>query len=575
MARLIVIKGADEGKQFELNESVHSVGRDSSNTVRLHDTEASRRHAEFRELNGQYRLADLGSANGTFVNNQPIKEIELRSGDHVRIGQSILVFSAGRPDNPSPSDLADRISMISRQDIEIPSAIIKTMSEGEGSRILAHPDQAGTPWLKSALANLSVMYETSQAVSHILDLDQLLERIMDLIFRSIEADRGCIMLHDQSTENFEPKALRWREPAGSEEKIAISRTIMDYVLRERQGVLVSDAASDSRFHAGQSIVRFGIREAICVPMKGRHETLGVIYLDTRTTTREAMNRNAPTSKFTEDHLALMIAIGHQAALAVEETRYHHAMVQAERLAAIGQTIAALSHHIKNILQGLRSGSDILKMGISSKDDDMLQKGWRLVEKGQGKIYDLVMDMLSYSKEREPSVEETDLNVIAQEVVELMEGRAKDINARLEARLDPALPTIQVDPEGLHRALLNIVGNALDAVEGRKQPQVAVAVSADPQEGWVRIAVLDNGMGIAPEKMNDIFKPFVSTKGAKGTGLGLAVSRKIMREHGGDIEVESLPGKGSKFILRLPRKSPLVVESTSTIMDIGIRPPDED
>lgn len=575
MARLIVIKGADEGKQFELTDSVHSIGRDATNGMRLHDTEASRRHAEFRENNGHYRLADLGSANGTFVNNQPIKEIELRSGDHVRIGQSILVFSAGRPDNSSPSDLADRISMISRQDIEIPSAIVKTMSEGEGSRILAHPDQAGTPWLKSALANLSVMYETSQAVSHILDLDQLLERIMDLIFRSIEADRGCIMLHDSAAENFEPKALRWREPAGSEEKIAISRTIMDYVLRERQGVLVSDAASDSRFHAGQSIVRFGIREAICVPMKGRHETLGVIYLDTRTTTREAMNRQAPTSKFTDDHLALMIAIGHQAALAVEETRYHHAMVQAERLAAIGQTIAALSHHIKNILQGLRSGSDILKMGITSKDDDLLHKGWRLVEKGQGKIYDLVMDMLSYSKEREPSVEETDLNVIAQEVVELMEGRAKDMHATLEARLDPALPKIYVDPEGLHRALLNIVGNALDAVEGRKQPQVAVAVSVDPQEGWVRIAVLDNGMGIAPEKMNDIFKPFVSTKGAKGTGLGLAVSRKIMREHGGDIEVESLAGKGSKFILRLPRKSPLVVDSTSTIMDLGIAPPDEE
>ena len=91
------------------------------------------------------------------------------------------------------------------------------------------------------------------------------------------------------------------------------------------------------------------------------------------------------------------------------------MVQAERLAAIGQTIAALSHHIKNILQGLRSGSEILKMGLKDKNDKLLQQGWSIVEKNQGKIYDLVMDMLSYSKEREPAIEITDLNQMVRDV----------------------------------------------------------------------------------------------------------------------------------------------------------------
>ncbi len=129
-------------------------------------------------------------------------------------------------------------------------------------------------------------------------------------------------------------------------------------------------------------------------------------------------------KFTEDHLALAIAVAHQAALAVEETRYHHAMVQAERLAAIGQTIAALSHHIKNILQGLRSGSDIIKMGLKEKNDDLIQQGWRIAEKNQGKIYDLVMDMLSYSKDRVPAVETTDLNDVVREVVELLAPRPR-------------------------------------------------------------------------------------------------------------------------------------------------------
>ncbi len=562
MPRLIVIKGADEGKQFELEGSAVGIGRDASNRVRLHDTEVSRRHAELRLIGDGYQLFDIGSANGTAVNGQPVQDAVLQSGDHIEIGQTTLVYSAGRAEGQATSDLAEHISLISRHDLELPSAIIKTIGEGEGSRILAQPEQAGTPWLKGALANLSVMYETIQAVSHILDLDQLLERIMELIFRSIEADRGCIMLKNPDGGQFEPKAVRRRHGLDAQEKIAVSRTVMEYVLREKQGVLVSDAAHDSRFLSGQSIVRFGIREVICVPMKGRHETLGVLYLDTRNSARDLIEQNA-TGKFTEDHLALAIAIAHQAALAVEETRYHHAMVQAERLAAIGQTIAALSHHIKNILQGLRSGSDILRMGLTDKDDAMLQKGWRIVEKNQGKIYDLVMDMLTYSKEREPAIEETDLNQIVRDVVELMKGRAEEVGARLEARPDEQLPIAQADPDGIHRALLNIVGNALDAVEERKNGQVIVGSSLEADGAWVRLVVADNGVGIPPQKVGEIFRPFVSTKGAKGTGLGLAVSRKILREHGGDIVVQSQPGKGSKFILRLPLKSPLSAEASVT------------
>lgn len=555
MHRVIVIKGANEGKQFELTEAMYSIGRDGTNELRLTDTEVSRRHAELRQAGRRYRLVDVGSANGTFVNNQPVKDVELRSGDHIRVGQSIMVYTAPS-EAQARGDLTDRIRMIGRDDVELASAIVRTIGETEGSRILSRPDQVGTPWLKNALANLGIMYETIQAVSHILDIDQLLERIMDLIFKSIDADRGCIMIRNANSGSFEPKAVRWRDPVGNEEKIALSRTIMEHVLKEKQGVLVSDAAQDSRFNTGQSIVRFGIQEAICVPMKGRHETLGVIYLDTRTTAKEVIARASPTGKFSEDHLALAIAIGHQAALALEETRYHQAMVQAERLAAVGQTIAALSHSIKNMLQGLRSGSEILKMGIKEKDDALLGKGWKIFDKSQAKIVNLVMDMLSYSKEREPAIEDTDLNALIQEVVDLMEARAKEMKATLVARPDGKLPKVPCDPDGIHKVLMNIVGNALDAVEERKQPQVAVSTLPDPVEGWVRIEILDNGMGIPPEKLNQLFRPFVSTKGARGTGLGLAVSRKILREHGGDIEVRSQAGKGSKFILRLPLKSPV-------------------
>jgi len=566
--RLLVIKGADEGKQFELSDRVVSIGRDASSRIRLHDTEVSRRHAEIRHHDGTYMILDVGSANGTFVNNEKVQDCVLQGGDQVMLGQTTMVYSLGRAEKAEAAeDLADKIRMITRSDVELASAIIRQVSDTEGSRILAQADKASSLWLK---ANLTIMYEVSQAVSHILDIDELLARLLELVFRSINADRGCAMLSNPDTGRMEPRALKLRKETEDKEQFALSRTIMDYVLRERQGVLVSDARQDERFNTGQSIVRFGIREVICVPMKGRHETLGVLYLDTYSTPGEMAKRVSGLGKFTEDHLALASAVAHQAALALEETHYHQAMLQGERLAAIGQTIASLSHHIKNILQGLRSGNDIIKMGLRDHNETLIQQGWRITEKNQGKIYELVLDMLSYSKERIPAVEATDLNQVVKDVVELIENRAKEMGVKLEVHCADGLPVIHVDPEGLHRAVLNIVSNALDAVDGEEGGHVKVATQP-MEDACVGIVVADNGSGIPAGKLTEIFKPFVSTKGARGTGLGLAVSRKIMREHGGDIDVESQEGKGSRFTLRLPIRSPFSQDPQQTVGEFTLPP----
>jgi signal transduction histidine kinase len=156
----------------------------------------------------------------------------------------------------------------------------------------------------------------------------------------------------------------------------------------------------------------------------------------------------------------------------------------------------------------------------------------------------------------------------------MQGRAQARGVRLESRLGQ-LPRCQVDPEGLHRALLNIVSNAFDAVEEKQGAHVAVGTVLEAGGAWVRVLVLDNGTGIPTEVLADLFKPFLSTKGARGTGLGLAVSRKILREHGGDILVKSAEGKGSHFILRFPVKSTLGPDVTNTVTSGMMRLPDDE
>src|SRR5262249_36870069 len=234
----------------------------NSNAIRLHDTEVSRRHAELRQEEESYRVTDLGSANGTFVNGQLIDQAMLHSGDRLQLGQTIMLFSEGTAN--TKRDLTARVDLLSRSSPEDRSAILKSIPSGEGSRVLMKPDVAAG-WLRERLASLSVMYRTTQAISHILDTDALLPQILELVFESIGADRGAILLLDENGQ-LGPKAVRWREPVDSDERMTISRTIVDYVLEQGQGVITTDAPADKRFGPAQSIVDFHIREAICVPI---------------------------------------------------------------------------------------------------------------------------------------------------------------------------------------------------------------------------------------------------------------------------------------------------------------------
>jgi len=269
------------------------------------------------------------------------------------------------------------------------------------------------------------------------------------------------------------------------------------------------------------------------------------------------------NKFTEDHLKLMIAIAHQAALAVEDTRYYSAMVQAERLAAVGQTIATLSHHIKNILQGIRGGSYLIEMGLEEHDESIVGKGWTIVEKNQNKISKLVMDMLTYSKEREPDLNNANANQVVSDVVELLQTRAKAEEIDLQWVPQQEMPEMIFDPEGIHRAVLNVVTNAIDAVAGNEQTRrVEVRTTHLADRELLRITIDDNGPGIPPEQLEHLFSPFVSSKRGRGTGLGLAVSQKILNEHGGRILVDSTPGKGSRFTLEMPATLPPSASQTT-------------
>jgi len=579
VASLFVIRGRDQGTRFQLEETVHTVGRTQGNSVRLHDTEVSRSHAELIRRGDAYVLRDLSSSNGTFVNGQPATEQELVSGDQLQFGRSLILYTGFLEE--SSEDIADKVDIVPHANDDDASQIVAALSHSEGSDwLLPEADGSSSPWIARARSNLQIMYRTALAVSHTMDIDQLLARIMEMIFEWVDADRGCIMLKDIETDKLVPKVRRHRRGVRSDEKISISKTILDYVVQHNEGVLTSDARDDKRWDPAKSIVKMGVREAICVPMQGRYHVVGVIYIDTSITPQRMMTNDGKANQFTEEHLRLMIAIAHQAALAVEDTSYYKAMVQAERLAAVGQTIASLSHHIKNILQGVRGGSYLIELGLgdlvkatdagsgegetdegdidkekAKKSVDMIRKGWKIVERNQDRISALTMDMLTYSKEREPEPEPSDWNAVAAEVVQLQRTRAEELGVKIVWQPAVEMPTLMFDPEAIHRAMLNVMTNAIDACDGVDQGQVTVRAEYSAEEKVARLFIEDNGPGIAPDELEVIFNVFVSRKGGRGTGLGLPVSRKILEEHGGLILVESQPGQGSRFTLELPSGQP--------------------
>jgi signal transduction histidine kinase len=566
---LFVIYGRDQGNRFELDEQLVTIGRVSNNTIQLHDTEVSRTHAQLRQQEEGYFLRDLDSSNGTFVNGRRLVEHELSSGDQLQLGSTVLLYTGVTGSHFE--DLADKINIVAPHSESEGSRIVHTVTQSEGSQLLGPiSDESVSPWLARARSNLEIMYRTALAVSHTLDIDELLARIMDMIFEWVDADRGCIMLKDEESGDLIPKVRRHRRSLKSDDRITISKTILDYVVDHNEGVLTSDAREDDRWDPAQSIVKLGVREAICVPMQGRYHVVGAIYIDT-SVKPEKLLQQGDSNQFTQEHLKLMIAIAHQAALAVEDTSYYKAMVQAERLAAVGQTIATLSHHIKNILQGVRGGSYLIEVGLkdhasalkesqvdleaAEQSIETMRKGWGIVEKNQERISTLVMDMLTFSKDREPEPEPANLNDVVSDVVELVQVRAGNERVYLSWKADPEMPVLLFDPEGMHRAILNVVSNAVDACQDLGESRVDIETRYDPAQAMAFIRVADNGSGIEKNDLEKIFTVFVSHKGGRGTGLGLPVSQKILQEHSGQIRVESNTGAGSIFTLELPATTP--------------------
>lgn len=224
----------------------------------------------------------------------------------------------------------------------------------------------------------------------------------------------------------------------------------------------------------------------------------------------------------------------------------------QRMAEAGQAAMNLSHGIKNILQAVSTGIDVVDQGFETGQVDQARRGWQILKRNLAQVQKLVLDMLKFSKDQPLNLQPCQINRLMETVLELVHPTAFERSVSVTSRPDERLGLVLLDPDRMQDVLLNLLLNAVEAVEPGAG-QVTVATEAEVERRQLVIRVSDNGPGI--EDTEAIFKPFHSSKGKIGTGLGLPIARKIVEDHGGRIEVRSLLDEGTHFIVILPWREP--------------------
>jgi two-component system NtrC family sensor kinase len=541
---LLVIKGPDEGRIYLLEDDEVIIGRDQACQVCFEDRTLSRQHARILVNGDNLTVEDLGSVNGVLVNGVRLNKSDLKVEDRLTLGKVEVIVRPATDDIPKVEKLPQPLSSAEEPTLlhQPDDQQVFQPSDSEPAAVMNITQTLSSSMLMDLLGrshlSLGAMYRVTRLASSIFDLDVLLNKILDQTFATVRAERGFVLLIDPNTDQLELKSSRWQKKEGLDHKVSISQNIISHVLEKKESVLIADAMSDSKFGLAESVVLHQIRSAMCSPLRGRTRIVGIIHVDT-----------TGAGAFSQEDLMLLDAIGNAAGIAVENAQLYKDKIQNERLAAMGQAISGLSHYIKNIVAAMDTSHAMVEKALAAEDLNVINRVWKILRRSNQRISNLVLDMLAYSKERKPDIQPCHINEVCKEAAELCHDRIKTKHGKLQLDLDPHLPRILADSQGIHRCLLNLLTNAIDALD---EEGGEVKISTQKQgDKEVLVTIDDNGAGIPENICKRIFDVFFSTKGSQGTGLGLAVTKKIIEEHGGSIEVQSSEDQGTKFFIRLP------------------------
>ncbi|MEQ8168216.1 MAG: GAF domain-containing sensor histidine kinase [Candidatus Eremiobacterota bacterium] len=426
------------------------------------------------------------------------------------------------------------------------------MSESSGSSKIL-------PNIKSD--RFALLYQVGQVINSTLDINEVLNRVMDMVLEVMKAERGYIVLIDKDTGDFVFKtARRMDKQEVVEDDLSLSRSIVRKVAETGESVLSTNALQDPRFKKSSSILLHEIRSILCVPVKLKHKILGVIYIDNRVN----------SGVFNKSDLELLTALSNQSAVAIDNAQLYenlqrtlvelqesHRQLQ-DANALKDEFLANISHELRTPLTSILGFSETIVSGRLGEVNDKYQRCSRYILENGKHMLRLVDDLLDISLVQTNRIvlnrEEVMLTEVIEECLDSLSNEKERKKITITADIPPGINPAYADPQRLRRIIRNLVDNAIkfNVYDGR------VELRVEEKERYFEISVADSGIGISEENFDIIFEKFRQIDGSTtreygGTGLGLALVKELITLHGGQVWVQSRVNEGTIFTFTLPKK----------------------
>jgi two-component system, NtrC family, sensor kinase len=582
MPRLISNPGHLEEKNFEIPDGATVIGRTGDCQICIAHKSLSRQHARIDRSDGHVVLTDLESKNGTFVNGVRIHRREIVPGDALRLGDVAFTFvSDVEPKRPAPPGAPPSYERLATEGV-VPTLVqdLTSASFEDLLREALNVDELDAS--RRARDKLRILLEASRLLASPRGIDTLLNEILDLVLSILRVDRAAILLVDPKTERLEPRILKSAKHLGATGS-TYSQHIVDYVYARSVAAIFSDAVLDPRLDASKSIIHQSIRASMCVPLRPKDKTIGVLYVD---------NLSAP-GLFAEEDLEFLAAFANQAAIAIEnsnlyrrieeETISRMQLIMDAKLSSLGSVVAGIAHEIKNPLNFINNFAALsvglteeLTAGLSAQRErldpaalaeviealSLLRGNVAKINEHGRRATNIINEMLRHARGGSRVREEGDINAIVAESLKLgclgSRPLGESVEIRVDAEYDASIGSLQIVRADLCRAFVNVIENACHAMQKKRRDlgpsySPALTVRTKNRGAHIEIRIRDNGTGIPKEIADKIYNPFFTTKPpGEGTGLGLSLTHEIIVQgHQGKIQTNTVPGEFAEFIITLP------------------------
>lgn len=414
----------------------------------------------------------------------------------------------------------------------------------------------------STVANQAAICIENSGLMDTLDIEEILRLVLEGVIKNIGFDRARLYLVNERRDVLECKMavgvdvemIKGIELPLDPEASIVSRSVI-----EKKPYIIPDARMDPRVNPVLK-EKFNLHSLVVIPLFTKEKALGAIAAD----------HTEPGRRLTQETLDSVMRFAQQAGLAIQNASMYQELknfsrqmeeriqkttadlrkteaqlIRSEKLAALGQLAAGIAHEIRNPLTSINILIHSLRERLPSENSR--QEDLKVIEEEIHRMNEIVDQFLRFAKPSSPFLEKTDVLSIFEETLQLLRPQIEKQRIVVEKEFQ-ALPMIQMDPEQMKQAMLNLLLNAIQAMPQGGQLTLSGRNSKEGQ--WIHLSIEDSGMGISPEDIDKLFDPFFSTKEG-GVGLGLSITHRIIDQHHGKIEVESIPEKGTIFTVWLP------------------------